>query len=216
MTFRGWPAEAITFYEALEADNSKTFWHAHKDVYERAVRAPMEALLADLEDEFGAGRVFRPNRDIRFSRDKSPYKLNIAATLERGGYLSFSADGLGAGCGLYMPASDQLDRYRRAVADDPTGGALATMVTALRKQGIEISGHEELRTAPKGYPKDHPRIDLLRQKGLITWRSWPPGAWLHTKKAKDRVVEFLHTSRPVVQWLNDNVGDSTHPDAYRR
>ncbi len=67
--FRGWPAEALEFYEGLEADNSKAYWTAHKDVYETVVLSPMKAILAELapEFEFGDGKVFRPNRDVRFN-----------------------------------------------------------------------------------------------------------------------------------------------------
>jgi len=216
MTFRGWPAEAIEFYEGLEADNSKTYWHEHKPTYEKLVRGPMEELLAELAGEFGAGRIFRPNRDVRFSHDKSPYKTAMGATLAGGGYVQLSASGLGAGTGMYVMAPDQLERYRRAVAGDRTGGELAAMVKRLARSGIEVSAHESLKTAPKGYPKDHARIDLLRQKGLITWKQWPVGAWLGTRKAKDRVVAFLRASKPVNDWLDVNVGESTLPPDPRR
>src|SRR5262245_57549516 len=111
MAFRGWPVEAVEFYERLEADTSRSYWQAHKAVYDHQVKAPMDALLSELEDEFGAGRVFRPNRDVRFSKDKSPYKLSCAAHLA-GGYISFSADGLFVGSGLYMPEPAPLQRFR--------------------------------------------------------------------------------------------------------
>ena len=175
MTFRGWSPEALAFFEGLEADNSKTYWQDHKADYERLVLQPMSDLLEDLAPEFGDGKIFRPYRDVRFSRDKSPYKTNIAATLSEGGYISFSADGLGAGSGYYMMASDQLDRFRRCVDDDRTGKELEKLVKTLEKAKIEVTGHDSLKTAPKGYPKDHPRIDLLRQKGLIAWKHWTPG-----------------------------------------
>src|SRR5918996_2531849 len=211
MTFRGWPAEAIEFYEGLEADNSKTYWQEHKAVYEEVVRGPMDQLLTELAPEFGEGRIFRPYRDMRFSKDKSPYKTSIAATLADGGYISLSADALGAGCGLYMPAPDQLDRYRRAVADDRSGRQLEGIVAKLRKSGIVVDAHDVLKTTPKGYPKDHPRIELLRYKGLISWKQWPAGAWLGTRRAKDRVVESLRLSRPVNEWPRGPVGPSTLP-----
>jgi uncharacterized protein (TIGR02453 family) len=206
MTFRGWPPAAIEFFVGLEADNSKSYWQAHKQVYEDAVRAPMEALLADLEPEFGAGKIFRPYRDVRFSRDKSPYKTQIAATLADGGYLHLDADILGVGCGLYRPDPEHLDAYRRAVADDGSGPALEKIITAARKQRITVSGHEELKKAPRGYAKDHPRIDLLRQKGVVAWREWPVGAWLASAKAKQRVVDFLHAAAPLRAWLAEHVG----------
>jgi uncharacterized protein (TIGR02453 family) len=208
MAFRGWPVEAVEFFDGLLADNTKGYWQEHKAVYEQCVRAPMEALLQELEPDFGAGKVYRPYRDVRFSADKTPYKTAIAASLADGGYVQMSADGLGAGCGLYHPAADQLDRYRCAVADDRSGHDLVTRVTAARDQGLDITARESLKTAPRGYAKDHPRIDLLRQKGLIAWQEWPVGAWLGTKKAKDRIVGFLDTAAPIRAWLDRHVGDS--------
>jgi uncharacterized protein (TIGR02453 family) len=207
VAFRGWPSEALEFYEGLEADNSKTYWLAHKDSYDRQVYAPMVELLAELQPEFGAGKVFRPYRDVRFSADKSPYKTAIAASLDGGGYLQLSASGLACGCGMYMMAADQLDRYRKAVADDKTGEELRGIVAEIQRKGIEAGGHDTLKTAPRGYPKDHPRLDLLRNKGLITWKQWPVAAWLGTAAAKKRIVEFLHTSRPLNDWLAAHVGD---------
>ncbi len=216
MGFKGWSAEAVEFYDGLEADNSKAYWQAHRSVYEEHVRGPMEALLEQLEPEFGEGKIFRPFRDVRFSSDKSPYKTAIGATLAGGGYVQFSADGLGSGCGMYTMASDQLDRYRHAVADDRTGGALVKIVDALTTAGIEVTAHDALKTAPRGYPKDHQRIELLRLKGLIAWKQWAGGAWLAKRSAADRVVELLHASVPMNGWLAKNVGESALPPDPRR
>jgi uncharacterized protein (TIGR02453 family) len=216
MAFQGWPAEAHEFFVGLEADNSKTYWEAHKDVYVDAVRGPMEALLADLAPEFGEGKIFRPYRDVRFSRDKTPYKTAIGATFAEGGYVQFSTGGLGAGSGMYHLATDQLERYRAAVVDDKSGDQLDDLVATLRAKGIEIAAHDTLKTAPRGYPKDHPRIELLRNKGLITWQQWPTGAWLSKPTAKDRVVEFLRDSLPIRDWLDRHVGPSDLPDDRRR
>lgn len=198
--------EAIEFFEGLTADNSKAYWQENKTIYEQCVRAPMEELLAELEPEFGAGKIFRPYRDVRFSRDKSPYKTAIAATLAEGGYLHLSAEQFGVGCGLYRPEPEQLERYRQAVVDGRSGAALVKLVRAAEAAKLEVRGHEELKTAPRGYPKDHPRIDLLRQKGLIAWRDWPIGAWLDSKQAKQRVVDFLHAAVPLRTWLAKHVG----------
>ena len=208
MTFRGWPAEALEFYEGLEADNSRTYWTAHKEVYDSKVRAPMVELLAELEPEFGPGKIFRPNRDVRFSADKSPYKTSIAASLAEGGYVQLTARGLGVGNGMYMMEPDQLDRYRRAVADDTTGRELEALIERIEKQRIEVSGHDALKSAPRGYPKDHPRVDLLRYKGLVAWKSWPVAAWLGTAAAKKKIADVLRASRPLNDWLAANVGPS--------
>src|SRR4051812_28313603 len=209
MAFRGWNESAVVFFEGLEVDNSKEYWHANKSTYDEHVRRPMEELLAELEKEFGEGKIFRPNRDIRFSLDKSPYKTNIAGTLSKGGYISFSAEALGVGSGMYMPMPDQLERLRRAIADDRAGRALEKLVAKVRVDGIDVSAHEELKTAPKGYPKDHPRIELLRMKGLITWKQWPLAAWTRSAKAKDRIVDVLHAAKPINKWLDTHVGETT-------
>src|SRR5262247_2221276 len=121
MAFRGWPMEALDFFEGLEADNSKTYWTEHKATYDEKVYAPMAALVADLEPEFGSGKIFRPYRDVRFSADKTPYKTNIGAIIGDG-YVQLTAAGLSAGNGMHMMAPDQLTRYRAAVAADSTGG----------------------------------------------------------------------------------------------
>ena len=209
MTFKGWPIEAVEFYEGLEADNSKVYWQRHKTVYEQQVRAPMEQLLSELADEFGSATLFRPYRDVRFSADKSPYKTNCAARLGSGtgiSYVSFSADGLSVGGGLYMPDPTTLRRYRHAVEKEKSGAALAAVVADLRAGGFEIIAHDVLKTAPKGIDKDHPRIELLRHKGIAVMKDWPVGAWLGTAKAKDRVVKTLRAAMPLNEWLTRYVG----------
>ena len=206
-TFRGWPVEALEFFEALEADNSKSFWTAHKETYEDKVRAPMVALLTELAPDMGEGRIFRPYRDVRFSADKTPYKTNLAAHNEAV-YMSLDSGGLSAGAGLYMPAPDQLERFRAAVAEDRSGKELVSIVAGLRKKQIDVSAHEQLKTAPRGYPKDHPRADLLRYKGITAWKQWPAGSWLGTASAKKRIVDFVRAVVPLRGWLDGNVGPS--------
>jgi uncharacterized protein (TIGR02453 family) len=214
MTFRGWPVEALEFFEGLAAENTKVYWQEHKAVYDTRVRAPMEELLAELAPEFGDGRIFRPYRDIRFSADKSPYKTAIGA-MAGDGYVQLTADGLAAGSGMWEMAPDQLERYRSAVDEGRSGGKLARLVAQARSDGLDVMGHEVLKTTPKGYPKDHPRIELLRFKGLVAWREWPAGPWLGTRKAKDRVVEFLRLAEPLNAWLGKHVGSSTVPERRR-
>ncbi|HWG24092.1 DUF2461 domain-containing protein [Actinospica sp.] len=208
MGFTGWPERAFTFYEGLEADNSKAYWSAHRAVYDADVVAPMEALLSELADEFGDGKLFRPYRDIRFSADKSPYKTAMGATLSRGGYIHLSADGLGVAVGYHMMAPDQLARYRQAVAEDVTGEELRRIIAEVEARGIDVVGEDPLKTAPRGYSKDHPRADLLRNKGLITWQEWPVEPWMHTAKAKARIAKHFHDSQPLQAWLDDRVGHS--------
>src|SRR3954464_11771647 len=121
MAFRGFPPEARSFYEGLEADNSKSYWTAHKDVYERAVKGPFEALCVDVDEAFRPLRLFRPYRDVRFSKDKAPYKTAAAAGEADDGsvyYVQLSSSGLFVGSGQYHMAADQLERFRAAVDDD--------------------------------------------------------------------------------------------------
>jgi uncharacterized protein (TIGR02453 family) len=205
--FQGFPEQALIFYEGLEADNSKPYWTDHKAVYESCVRAPMEALLTELEPEFGAAKIYRPYRDVRFSKDKTPYKTAIGASIHTGGYVQLSAKGLMAAGGYYHIASDQIDRLRRAVADDVRGPELERILAALRRAGYEVTG-DRLKTTPRGYPADHPRADLLRYKSLIAWRDWGQEPWLHSRQALAKVRTAWRAIRPLGDWLDTNVGAS--------
>jgi uncharacterized protein (TIGR02453 family) len=220
VTFEGWPAGAIAWFEGLEADNSKSYFHEHRPIYDESVRGPFEALLAEVADEFGDARVMRPNRDIRFSADKSPYRTYVAGGMARptGGsyFLRLSADGLGAAAGYYRFAPDQLERYRQAVGRDADGPQLETTAARLRKAGYDVSGHDPLKTVPRGFPKDHPRAELLRYKDLFAWRHQEPGPWLASRDALDWVTDTWRTAAPLLAWLDQHVGPTTEPEAPRR
>lgn len=203
--FSGWPEEALEFFEGLEADNSKSYWQAHKATYEQAVLAPMQELLAALAPAWGDGKVMRPYRDIRFSKDKSPYKTFIAAMVGPG-YVSLNARTFGCGSGIWEVGADTLERYRAAVDAPESGEALASVVAGLRAGGLDIVAHEALKSAPKGYAKDHPRIELLRMKGVAAWQEWPVGAWLGTREPEERVSAFLRMAGPLTDWLAEHVG----------
>jgi len=215
MAFRGFPPEAISFYEGLEADNSKSYWTAKKDVYERALKEPMEALCADLDDKFGPLRMFRPYRDVRFAKDKTPYKTAAAAASESEGgavyYVQVSSAGLFVGSGCYHMAPDQLARFRAAVDVDRTGTEIERISADLERAGYDMAAHDQLKTAPRGFAKDHPRIDLLRRKGLVAGKSWPVAKWLHTAEAKKRIVAAWEACGPLNDWLAAHVGPSEMP-----
>src|SRR3984885_6975020 len=205
MAFSGWPEEALDFYDGLAADNAKGYWTANKAVYQDKVLRPMTELTEELAAEFGEPKIFRPYRDVRFSRDNTPYKTHIGAVLGNTGYVQFSVEGLGAGAGMWEMSPEQLARYREAVAGDRTGKELERIAAELEQTGITVHGHGALKSAPRGYPADHPRIALLRYKGLTAWQQWPVGPWLDTASAKDRIVPFLRTTRPLCSWLTENV-----------
>ena len=206
MAFNGWPERALDFYDGLAADNSKAYWTEHKAVYEETILHPMTELTEELAEEFGEPKIFRPYRDVRFSRDKSPYKTHIGAVIGGTGYIQLSAEGLGAGAGFWQLATDDLARYREAVAGDGPGAELERVIAEIEKADVTVHGHDALKSAPRGYPADHPRIALLRYKGLTTWKQWPVEPWLETAAAKDRLVSFFRTSQPLCTWLTDHVG----------
>jgi uncharacterized protein (TIGR02453 family) len=206
MTFSGWPEEALDFYDGLASDNTKTFWTEHKAVYTDKILDPMTELTEELAAEFDEPKIFRPYRDVRFSADKTPYKTHIGAVVGGTGYVQLSAEGLAAGAGMWQLSPEQLARYRVAVAHDRLGAELEEIIAVIEKAGITVHGHGALKSAPRGYPPDHPRIGLLRNKGLTAWRQWPVEPWLETASAKDHLVSFFRTSLPLASWLNTHAG----------
>lgn len=205
--FEGWPDEALDFFEGLEADNSKSYWESQRSVFEQAVKGPMEALVSELEPEFGVFKIYRPYRDVRFSADKSPYKTHIAAGsgLGAGGcYIDFSVNGLFSGAGVWQMSKDQLVRYRAAI-DGAPGSDLEEISRQLDEQGYELKG-ETLKRAPKGWAPDHPRIKLLRHTSVLVSSHYPPEAWMATAEAKDRITSVWRIAGPLMVWLDANVG----------
>ena len=215
--FAGFPEEALVFYEGLRADNTKAYWSDHRPVYERSVRTPMLALLEDLGTEFGPGRMFRPYRDIRFSKDKTPYKDHAAGIVqdERHGalYVQLSADGLYVGGGYWHTETDQAQRLRAAVADDRTGAHLQRVLDGLT--GWTVLG-ERLKRLPKPYAADHPRADLLHHRSLAAGLSFEPAEWLHEPECTERVAQAWRQVSPLNDWLNAHVGPTRREQPPRR
>jgi uncharacterized protein (TIGR02453 family) len=205
--FEGFPEEALVFYEGLRADNTKAYWTDHKEQYESAVRAPMQALLDQLEPEFGRAKFFRPYRDVRFARDKTPYKEHAGAVVQDEGfgalYVQLSADGLYVGGGYWRTATDQAQRLRAAVADDLTGSQLQRILDGL--DGWTVLG-ERLKRLPKPYQPDHPRAELLHAKALAAGKPFEPAEWLHEPECGQRVAQAWREVVPLRDWLNAHVG----------
>jgi uncharacterized protein (TIGR02453 family) len=216
--FNGFGADATSWFEGLAQDNSKAYFDRTRTTYEADVRDPLAALLHELTQDFGGKvKVFRQNRDIRFSADKSPYKLNTYGIIfdrpktPTGLYVSISAKGLYAATGYWQMAPDQLERYRAAAADAKKGRALETIVADVQAAGLEVVG-EQLKTVPRGYPRDHERARLLAHKDLIAGQLMPPGAALLDRRAYDFAAATWRTAEPLVKWLDRHVGDSTVPE----
>ena len=204
MTFSGFPVAALDFYDDLEADNTRSFWEAHKQVYADAVRAPMLALTAALEPEFGPAKVFRPFRDVRFAKDKTPYKEHQGAfvgVVPGGGYyVQVAASGVRVSVGWYHADAPRLAAIRSAIDDDRTGPALESLVAALEASGWERGG-DLLKTAPRGYDKDHPRIGLLRHRSLTLSRSYGFPPEVHTPELLEWVRRDWREGRPLMEWI---------------
>jgi uncharacterized protein (TIGR02453 family) len=205
--FDGIPLAALDFYEDLEADNSKAWWSAHRATYDEKVRAPMAALAGELEAEFGPALLFRPHRDVRFSKDKSPYKTHQGAFVPSrdgvGYYVQVSAAGLLTAAGWH-PRGEQILRFREAVAS-PAGVALGDLVRELTAEGFDLQG-TLLATRPRGMAPGHPREHLLRHKSLTLDRDWGAPEWLATAETAERVRTDWQRLRPLVEWLDQHVG----------
>jgi len=213
MAFTGFPREAIEFYRGLEADNSKSYWQAHKAVYDASVKVPMAAFAVEVDESFRPMHLFRPNRDVRFSKDKSPYKTHSGAVAETDGgamvYVQLSASGLMAAAGYYMMRPDQLARYREAIDSDAAAELEAIAAALARKKLPVVSGGEgDLKTAPKGYRRDHPRIDWLRRKGLIIAKDFGTPSWMTSRSALTKIQDLWRDAEPLNAWLDANVGPS--------
>jgi uncharacterized protein (TIGR02453 family) len=214
--FEGFGAKVRAWFEGLEENNDKAYFAANRDFYEEAIRGQMEALLTELSHDFGGEvKMFRQNRDIRFTRDKSPYKTNTYGVLLgsdaalHGLYASISGDGLVAGSGYHVMARDQLERYRERVADDRLGRELDRLVAQAEKKGLEIWG-ERLATAPRGYAADHPRIALLRRKSLALGARLDFGGDGIGRADSLRFVTMTwRAAAPVTGWLDEHVGASS-------
>ncbi len=211
MAFTGIPPSVLDFYARLEADNSKAFWELNKRYYLDEVRGAVAALCDELT-EYGPFHLFRPYNDARFAKNRPPYKTQQGAYAESEGgagfYVQITRDGLMAAAGYYAMQRDQLERFREAVDAEHTGGEIAGIVAALDRR-YRIGAIDELKTAPRGYPKDHPRIELLRRKGLMMSYDFGAPKWLHSKRAADEVREVWRAAAPMNAWLDVHVGPST-------
>lgn len=210
--FRGFPADALDFYAGLAKDNTKAYWERRKPTYENSVRAPMEALLGSLPDGFPPFRIMRPYRDVRFTKDKSLYKTECGASGWTDGgagfYLGLSADGFLVGGGIYQLGRDQLERFRAAVDDESSGSVLEQLVARAEAVRLDVGPGMEppLKTAPRGYPREHPRLELLQWKGCVAMASTRNKRVIGSGQLASWVVDRLEASRPLMEWLGEHVG----------
>ena len=206
--FAGFPLAAFEFYDELTVNNTKAWWTEHKGTYEAQVREPLQQLLDELAPEFGEGSMFRPYRDIRFAKDKTPYKDHQGAYVPTedsiGYYVQLSATGLFVAGGWWSGTSQQIGRWRESV-DSPVGATLEKAIAAAEKKGLQTGG-DIMKTRPKGVAEDHPRLDLLRHRTLTVERLYGVPSWVDSRKAFTAVRDMWRAITPLVEWLTDHVG----------
>lgn len=207
----GWTADGPALLGEIAADNTAEFWAAHRDRYEAAVLAPMRTLAAALEADHGPVRVFRPQVNRRFRPEAAPYRTDSGGVARSAGGcplgVVLSATALTVSAGHWMFDAGQLRRYRAAV-DGVPGPELEGILAALPDFAVDET--RRLRGVPRRCPADHPRIGLLRQRGLQVTRAWPVGDWLATDEPLRRVRDGWRAAGPLVGWLDAHVGA---PDA---
>jgi uncharacterized protein (TIGR02453 family) len=201
--FSGIPREAFTFFANLAKNNRREWFQSRKTLYEDVCHNSLKALTVALDPPFGADRLSRIYRDVRFSKDKSPYKTHVSARVA-GCVLWLSAQGLYVGTGLYMPDAPTLRRLRESIDRDASGKALADLVKVLRKKGYTVTSHETVASVPRGYAADHPRVDLLRMKDIHAGRTLAPKE-LSTAAAVRKVRKVRDDVAPLREWLVKHV-----------
>jgi uncharacterized protein (TIGR02453 family) len=208
-SFRGFPPEAVEFLSDLEANNDREWFKANRSRHQEFLVEPALVLASDLS-EFGAPHIFRPWNDTRFHM-RPPIKEHLGMTIgyEGGGgyYVEISLDGLFVGAGLHHPAPDQLERIRRGIGQPKLASALKRAIADAEAAGLALN-EPELKRVPRGYPADHPEIDLLRHKSLTVSKRHELRGWVHKPEAGRRVRGLIDGAAPLVEWLRDHVGPS--------
>jgi uncharacterized protein (TIGR02453 family) len=209
VAFRGWPPEALQFLRDLEDNNDRDWFKANRARYDDQLVAPTEALADELAD-LGRPHMFRPWNNTRF-RPGPPLKEHVGLAIGYGGaggfYVELSLDGLLVAAGLHMPAPDQVARLRAAIDSPRTAAALTRALRRAGDAGLALNEPDLVR-APRGYPADHPRLDLLRRRRLTVHRRHDLRPWLHRPEAGARIREEFEAAVPLVRWLREHVGSS--------
>ncbi len=220
--FQGFADGEGKFFKALAKNNEREWFQAHKAEFEEGWQAPMKQLLSEVRVaidraydriDLDEPRVFRIFRDVRFSKDKSPYKTQIGGLipLKRSGkkvtdlpmalYFQVGATETFAAAGHYMMEAESLKRFRNAVADDKTGKEILKILARLDKAGFPSATHDSLKRVPKEYPPDHPRAELLKYKGLTVGFPALPKGILRTPKLTKWLADGCKKTAPFVEWL---------------
>ena len=219
--FEGFADAEARFFRALAKHQNRDWFQAHRQEYEDGWARPMKLLLDEVRERIdplflrhalGDPKVFRIYRDVRFSKDKSPYKTHIGGyiPMQGGGagpehptplYLHLGNEGPFAAAGHYVMNPAQVARYREAVLDDKRGKALVKLVAAVEKAGGKVEAYDELKKVPRGFDPDHPRAEFLRKKSLTVTFPTLPKRLLVSRALVTWLVTQVERARPVVEWL---------------
>ena len=218
--FVGMPDEGLAFLEDLEERNSKDFFDANKAVFKEQVQAPFAALveaaaarLRPTVPNLGRPKIFRIYRDLRFAKDKRPYKTSMSASVpsrlrdEGGGpgvatgfYVNVGPAGLYTASGLYHPDRADLQRVRAAIADPDRGPELEAILRRAAGKGLE-PWLDPLQRMPRPWPADHLRAGLLKARSLVLNRQHERAPWLQTAELVDHLVADWRAMIPFNRWL---------------
>lgn len=221
--FEGFADASGRFFRALAKHQDRDWFQAHRDEYTAGWLQPMQLLLREARDRLdplfpqhalAAPKVFRINRDVRFGKDKSPYKTHIGGILAIDGasggpavpaplYVHVGATETFVAAGHYMMLPPQLAQYRAALLDDDTGEPVARMVAKLTRAGFRVGAYDTLKKVPRGVDPAHPRAALLKQKGLIVSFPELPRELLVSRRLLDWIMRHVKQTVPLVQWLAD-------------
>lgn len=209
--FEGFGPDTLAFLRELGDHNDKRWFDANRERYERWLRGPMQALVGELEGLFGPGRLFRPYRDLRFAKDKRPYKESVAATV--GGrhavaarYLHLNAEQLFVAAGAHELSGTALQSFRRAIDAETSGAELVRIRDELAEKGYALGG-ASLKRGPRGVSPDHPRLDLLKHTGVTIRRAHPVGPWLYDPdEVLPRVIRTFADAEPLLRWAHAQLG----------
>ena len=212
--FRGFPRELFAFYEGLQDNNSKAYWTANNATWEQHVRP--RALRRVPSHAHVPAQPRRAPRQGQVPLQALGGRHQRVPCRGRHGllrYVSVSAAGMVTGCGAMALARDQLQRFRAALDDDHSGRAFEELRTKLDARSLPVTcgAQPPLKTGPRGYPPDHPRVELLRWKGAVVIQEYEPADWMHTPAARDRIREVWHGARPLKEWIDAPVGATNEP-----
>jgi uncharacterized protein (TIGR02453 family) len=208
-TFAGFGKDLIKYYLQLEENNNREWFHSHRAMYDENVAFPLKKLAKDLSVDYAPVKIFRPYRNVRFWPDLPPLNehasLTANAEANSAYYLRIDADGMLLGAGNWQPSKTQLASFRSIASTQAGARVIRSLLEKLQTQAFELSTDNALKSAPRGYAKDHPNIDLLRLKSLSLSAHFAPEPWLYSSECLNKVLLGWQTLAPWIQWLRSNL-----------